>query len=171
MNEMNDRGRGIILMHDVHKPTVDMVKKIVETMQGSVHFVPLTSVPSVASALGVQPEPLPSSGDAPAPTSDEACGDLTYAGFCTKNTLTWCENNVRRTADCAAKGKVCNLVDAATGHDCVAPQPCGNVGYTGSCDGQVLTWCDGSGALRHNDCAAQGKSCQLVNDATGYNCQ
>jgi hypothetical protein len=172
LNEMRDRGRGIILMHDVHDPSVDMAKIIVETMSSSVKFVPLTTVPSIASALGLDPNPLPNNGDGgDAPATGPDCGTVTYAGFCNKNTLTWCKNNVLTTADCAANGRVCNFIDGPTGSNCVAPTPCGAVDYKGSCDGNLLTWCDGSGALRHNDCTTRGQSCVLVDDNTGYNCQ
>lgn len=52
MNEMNDVGRGIILMHDVHSRTVDMVKQIVESLAGQVRFVPITRAPQIVEAIG-----------------------------------------------------------------------------------------------------------------------
>jgi peptidoglycan/xylan/chitin deacetylase (PgdA/CDA1 family) len=52
MNEMRAKRRGIVLMHDIHGKTIDMVKEIVPKLlaQGW-KFVPLTSVPSVKRAL------------------------------------------------------------------------------------------------------------------------
>lgn len=52
MNEMNDVGRGIVLMHDVHSRTVDMVKQIVESLEGQVRFVPITRAPQIIEAIG-----------------------------------------------------------------------------------------------------------------------
>jgi len=46
----------------------------------------------------------------------DTAGTVTYAGFCNKNTLTWCKNNVLTTADCAATGRVCNFIDGPTGY-------------------------------------------------------
>jgi len=171
MNEMRENGRGIILMHDVHPQTVEMTKLIVETMKGSVKFVALTEVPSIRTALGLQSTGGGTSGDGPAPGTGEECGSVTYAGFCDKNTLTWCKDNVLTKADCTAKGKVCNLTDPVTGSDCALPIPCGDVDYKGSCNGDVLTWCDDAGALRHNDCVSKGKTCGLESEASGYNCR
>lgn len=167
ISEMNARGRGIILMHDVHSNTVDMVKLIVERV-GAGAFVPITSSPRIAAAIGV----APTGGGAPPPQPpvESGCGDVDYAGRCDKNTLVWCENGVRKTVDCATRGKVCSWKNDAEGHDCVAPAPCGGVTYEGSCDGDMLTWCDESGALRKVSCAAKGRRCALQNEATGFNC-
>jgi peptidoglycan/xylan/chitin deacetylase (PgdA/CDA1 family) len=50
LNEMKMRGRGIVLMHDLHSQSVDMAKIIVEAM-GAGSFVPLTSAPQIAARL------------------------------------------------------------------------------------------------------------------------
>lgn len=170
MNEMRDRGRGVILMHDVHGKTVDMTKQIVNAMQGSASFVPLTSAPSIAAATGLIPTPPPGNPDTPPPPAGASCGAVTYQGFCTKNVITWCKDNVLTTVDCASKGEVCNYVDPNMGHDCVKKAPCGSVDYKGGCDGNVLTWCE-DGALRRNNCTARSKTCTLVDAATGYDCR
>ncbi|MBX3189730.1 MAG: polysaccharide deacetylase family protein [Labilithrix sp.] len=52
MSEMRAKGRGIILIHDSHGRSVDMTKTIVESLEGSVRFVPLTDAPQIASAIG-----------------------------------------------------------------------------------------------------------------------
>ena len=164
MNEMQTRGRGIVLMHDTHSATIDMTKMIVEHM-GAEHFVSILRAPQVASAVGGD-----TGGATPPPPPAAGCGDLTYKGFCEKNKLTWCDNGVKKTFECTTNNKVCNLVDANEGHDCVERAPCGNVDYRGACDGSVLSWCDETGALRSQDCGARGRRCALQNEATGYNC-
>lgn len=52
MNETRDMGRGIVLMHDVHSRTIDMVKNMVPRLKNEgFTFVSLETVPSVARAL------------------------------------------------------------------------------------------------------------------------
>ena len=46
---------------------------------------------------------------------------------------------------------------------------CPELGYTGTCVGDVLWWCDGD-ELRSHDCAADGEVCEWQNDEIGYNC-
>jgi hypothetical protein len=106
----------------------------------------------------------------PSPPPSSACNGISYSGHCDKNKLVWCENDVMKTADCTATGKVCSFQSAEVGHNCVAPAACGDVDYKGSCDGDLLTWCDASGALRTIKCSARGNRCAKVDDTTGYNC-
>lgn len=52
MNEIRDLGRGIVLFHDVHSRTIDMVKNMVPRLKDErFQFVRLETVPSVAAAL------------------------------------------------------------------------------------------------------------------------
>ena len=52
LNEIRTKKRGIVLMHDVHNKTVDMVKAIVPTLKAEgFKFVQLESVPSVKRAI------------------------------------------------------------------------------------------------------------------------
>lgn len=46
---------------------------------------------------------------------------------------------------------------------------CGDVDYTGYCDGDVLVWCE-EGMLKMVDCAADGRVCVFQDDQVGYNC-
>jgi peptidoglycan/xylan/chitin deacetylase (PgdA/CDA1 family) len=115
MNEMTDRESGIILMHDIHSQSVDMAKLIVESTAGRARFVSITSAPEVRRALGLGSDAgLPDVASPPA-----GCGDVTYAGSCAGEILTWCEDSVLETADCTAKGKRCALESADTGYNCV----------------------------------------------------
>ena len=164
ISEMQAKGRGIILMHDTHSQTIDMTKMIVEQI-GAEHFVSILNAPQVASAVGGN-----TGGGATPPPPPSGCGELTYKGFCEKNKLTWCDNGVKKTFECETRSKVCNLVNANEGHDCVERAPCGEVDYKGACDGSVLTWCDATGALRSQDCEARGRRCGLENEQNGFNC-
>jgi peptidoglycan/xylan/chitin deacetylase (PgdA/CDA1 family) len=64
MNEIRDYGRGIVLMHDVHSRTIDMVKNMVPRLKNEgFRFVRLETVPSVATALARRTN----TGDVPPP--------------------------------------------------------------------------------------------------------
>lgn len=57
LNEIRTKKRGIVLMHDVHGKTVDMMKKILPTLKAEGYkFVALDQVPSVKRALGAASE-------------------------------------------------------------------------------------------------------------------
>lgn len=68
LNEIEDRRRGIVLAHDIHSKTVDMVKWLVPRLkERGFRFVRLDAVPNIADKIraaggtpgGVTPEPLP----------------------------------------------------------------------------------------------------------------
>lgn len=46
---------------------------------------------------------------------------------------------------------------------------CGDVDYTGYCDGTVLVWCEDE-SLKMVDCAADGRVCVFESEQIGYNC-
>jgi hypothetical protein len=46
---------------------------------------------------------------------------------------------------------------------------CGDLDYTGRCDGAVLVWCEGN-TVHSFDCAQTGQACGYQDDAVGYNC-
>ncbi len=46
---------------------------------------------------------------------------------------------------------------------------CGDVDYTGYCDGDVLVWCEEE-MLKMVDCAADGRVCVFESDRVGFNC-
>jgi hypothetical protein len=138
---------------------------------------------------------LPDPGSNPGPGADPAgggsssssssgdpdaalCAQLGYAGQCSGTVLTWCESGRLRQVDCASRGSRCGWENDGVGNNCLAqssgPAPaadaCGGVDYLGYCTGDgTLVWCDG-GVLRSYDCAADGLSCQYVDDTTGNTC-
>jgi peptidoglycan/xylan/chitin deacetylase (PgdA/CDA1 family) len=62
LQEIRRRGRGIVLMHDIHNPTIDMVKTVIvpTLIKEGWHFAKLTDVPSIKRSLagkGGNPEP------------------------------------------------------------------------------------------------------------------
>jgi hypothetical protein len=46
---------------------------------------------------------------------------------------------------------------------------CGSLTYTGKCDGNLLSWCEG-GVKKSVDCAASGRKCGYDSASIGYNC-
>lgn len=67
--EIRAKKRGIVLMHDVHGKTIDMVKKIVPILKAEgFKFAPLLDVPSVKRAVGAASAPS---------TSDDDCSSAT----------------------------------------------------------------------------------------------
>jgi peptidoglycan/xylan/chitin deacetylase (PgdA/CDA1 family) len=59
LKETRSRGRGIVLMHDIHSPTVDMVKQLVPVLKAEgFKFVKVSDVPSIKSKIDAgQPAP------------------------------------------------------------------------------------------------------------------
>jgi peptidoglycan-N-acetylglucosamine deacetylase len=56
LKETRSRGRGIVLMHDIHSPSVDMVKQIVPVLKAEgFRFVQLTEAPSIKSKIEAGP--------------------------------------------------------------------------------------------------------------------
>ncbi len=56
LNEIRKKKRGIVLMHDIHNKTVDMVKAIIPKLkEENFRFVQATDVPSIQRAMGAAP--------------------------------------------------------------------------------------------------------------------
>jgi hypothetical protein len=106
------------------------------------------------------------------PEVDDPCGGVGVFGSCGGGSLTWCEQGEVKTRDCGACGESCVLVDNSFGYGCleVPDTGCGDITYTGTCDGGVATWCSESGELRSEDCGSQGQTCGWVNDQIGNYC-
>jgi peptidoglycan-N-acetylglucosamine deacetylase len=57
MQETRRRGRGIVLLHDIHSATVDMVKLIVPKLKAEGYsFVKVTDVPNIAAKITAGPQ-------------------------------------------------------------------------------------------------------------------
>ena len=144
--------------------------------------------------------------DAGACAAVAGCGNIPSDGICQGSVLTWCQGSIVKSTDCAADGKVCDLV-VGSGYLCVADDTCtpecggkqcgpdgcggvcgscpagqacgdagtceaasgcGDVTYEGSCEGDVVTWCQ-DGQLQTYDCSQQDKTCGFV-EGTGNTC-
>ncbi|MBN2341932.1 MAG: hypothetical protein JXX29_02210 [Deltaproteobacteria bacterium] len=95
-----------------------------------------------------------------------ACGELTALGDCDSNDIRWCDETrimaVPVQYDCGIYGRICDPTAAADGGAiCTSHGDCGNIDEMGSCDGNVLSYCD-AGELFVFDCGAD--VCQTVDD-------
>jgi hypothetical protein len=59
--------------------------------------------------------------DCTLPASMSVCGELTAAGSCEGNVLTWCMQGARAAVDCTSSELVCGPLASEGGHDCVVP--------------------------------------------------
>ncbi len=98
-----------------------------------------------------------------APT--DACGGVSYEGFCDAGSVYWCSAGVLWTADCAAAGYGCGFIDSTVGYYC--QEGCGELDYVGGCNGDSLRWCE-DGKVVTYDCASIELGCGF--DGKLYNC-
>ncbi|MBI5532052.1 MAG: hypothetical protein HY898_05005 [Deltaproteobacteria bacterium] len=95
MNEIRDRRRGIVLMHDVHSKTIDMVKVMVPKLEAEgFKFARLDAVPNIAARIvqaGGTPGPGPMTlGKIECPDSYHIENVGTAGGkYCTNGTDVW----------------------------------------------------------------------------------
>jgi hypothetical protein len=111
-------------------------------------------------------------GPTPAPVSSP-CGPagVTEVGACSvqQGRATYCEAGAV-VNDICGPGEICG--DDGSGKFRCVPvdeNPCGDVSSYGSCDGQVLTWCD-DGVVRTRDCGACAERCILASETEGFAC-
>lgn len=107
-------------------------------------------------------------------SNESSCGDITNAGVCNENVLTFCSNKTDGKLlklDCSAFSKSCEKVNDTYGFDCV--EKCGdNQQYTdfGSCDGNVLNYCS-KGEVVTTNCSEYNLTCQFGSgDKNFYDC-
>lgn len=87
LQEINRRKHGIVLMHDIHNKTVDMVKQIVpQLVAAGYKFAPLTDVPSVKRAIAA------STGGG-APETDQQCSSATLGRAVDENVCVQSRSN------------------------------------------------------------------------------
>jgi len=116
-------------------------------------------------------EGRPGGGDGPGkpgenkPDEDRPCVSIDEKGLCNGEVLSWCDNGQVEMRDCAREGKECAQVDPAHGYTCVAtdrtptpPSQCDGVSDTGTCNGDLLTFCS-RGNVRTVDCSRRGQTC------------
>ncbi|MFH1530109.1 MAG: agmatine deiminase family protein [Pseudomonadota bacterium] len=103
--------------------------------------------------------------------ANDACGDVTYAGYCDGNTLVWCEDAKLYAADCGLYGSyLCLWIADEQGYYCVYQSPCvadcvgnecgddGCGGTCGACAGD-LNCVDGACVDGPCDADCDGKVC------------
>jgi hypothetical protein len=99
------------------------------------------------------------------------CGSVTAAGRCNADgtVAEFCDGDALTRDSCGA-GEVCGDDNGTKRCIPVADAPCGAVTAFGSCDGDVLSWCD-NGVVRTRDCGTCGDEvCALVDNAVGFAC-
>jgi hypothetical protein len=103
-------------------------------------------------------------------TTASSCGSETYAGRCDGNNVVWCDESSQvQQTDCSAQGKTCNYSTEKQYFACI-DDPCGGLSYQGTCDGNVVRWCDG-GSPKAIDCSAEGKTCTWDAPNSFYDCE
>lgn len=105
VNEIDAKGKGIVLMHDVHGRTIDMVKWMVPVLEAAGYaFVRTDEVPDIASALGGggTTPPTPKS-DLCATRQGRYCARA-IGGAADDNRLVICDQGVTVGTETCAKG-------------------------------------------------------------------
>jgi 3D (Asp-Asp-Asp) domain-containing protein len=107
----DDTGGAIIGKHiDIYEGANRSYSQVASSR---VYITPTHHARGDASPFGQADGPAPAGGGS-------SCGAITFEGECQGQTLRWCENDVLRTADCAAQGLTCAYQDATVGYNCVA---------------------------------------------------
>ena len=102
-----------------------------------------------------------------APEND-ACQGLTTWGTCDGNNLTWCGVGGLLTRDCGACGETC-VPNETWGYYCVS-STCGDLSFSGECQGDVARWCNRSGQIESRNCADYDQGCAWLNEDSGFYC-
>lgn len=108
-------------------------------------------------------------GTTPVQAGSELCAELNYHGRCSGAVAEWCDGGVFKTKDCAQTGETCGWTGDQLGYFCTAVDECGDLTYTGFCDGDTAQWCE-AGKIETRDCAAQGNVCGWSGGDKGYDC-
>lgn len=103
--------------------------------------------------------------------ASDPCGGLSHLGVCVDEVAHWCDRGMLRQRDCGACEETCLFLGDRIGIDC-DPDPfaCGELDYTGHCDGDVAEWCNEESQRERVDCAARGQRCAYVDAEIGYFC-
>ncbi len=127
-------------------------------------------------------KPAPDEGAAP---GVKGCDGIDAWGTCRENVALRCEAGVLVSTICVAPLSRCALIDDVEGHGCVAPEDaplappdspdapagggCGGIDYLGTCEGDVVVFCD-EGTLTRVDCGRWQQACGFVDAETGWYC-
>jgi len=102
-----------------------------------------------------------------------SCGSLDYRGECQGSVLRYCGIEGPVSADCAAltggngAPMQCSLVAEDIGYDCVSSAftpGCGQLTSSGSCAGDVLSFCSESSEVTTVDCSQSALECVVAAD-------
>lgn len=97
------------------------------------------------------------------------CGGVDETGVCDGSVARWCDGVTLQEEDCADYGQRCEYVGPIFGYYCYDEEACGGLDWTGTCEGDVVHWCQ-DGEPSSYDCAADGQTCGYVEDEEGFNC-
>jgi hypothetical protein len=110
-------------------------------------------------------------GPTPRP-GPQPCGAIDAEGHCSMDRAraTYCQNNELQIDECDS-GNPCAWSTAAQGWRCLDPalDPCSGQTYAGSCNQNVLRWCD-RGQIFERNCQACGEACIPLRDDRGNFC-
>jgi hypothetical protein len=116
-------------------------------------------------------------GPTPAVGGPQPCGSVSATGICSNGGMraSYCANNELQVEDCSS-GQVCGwsgVADAGRGGwRCMAraSDPCGGIGFQGSCDAETLSWCE-RGVVYTRPCGVCGEDCVEIDATFGFDCQ
>ncbi|MBN1607511.1 MAG: hypothetical protein JW940_12810 [Polyangiaceae bacterium] len=104
-------------------------------------------------------------------TGSKACGDVGAEGICTGDVVEYCSDGELVSIDCGQVNATCEVTgDEAVCADLIRAAACGELTPLGTCDGNVMRYCDESGAVgvaRSINCAAWGRVCDPKAGADG----
>jgi hypothetical protein len=110
------------------------------------------------------------SGAAGSPGSN-SCGEVGAEGICAGDVLEYCADGELVSVDCAQVNASCEVTSGeALCADLDRAAPCGELTKLGTCDGDVMRYCDETGAVgvaRTINCAAWGRTCDPKAGADG----
>lgn len=102
-----------------------------------------TRVDTYVSFLGVTP--AGSGGGGSSGGTAGGCGQETYEGRCSGDTVVWCESGTVYQNNCGSDGLTCGWSSANNYYACVAAapvDPCQGETFKGRCDGKTVIWCE-----------------------------
>lgn len=106
------------------------------------------------------------------PAGPQACGTTDSEGYCSpdRQGSTYCDANNELQIEACMNGDQCAWSFADSGFRCIPPSqdPCQGLTYGGSCNQNILRWCD-RGQILERNCQACEEACiPLTNDRGNF---